>query len=86
MYLTYTLGVNFSRIMGFLTLVSNICVTIVGNKEEWKSILTLVLSFGKFALNTCVLFLLFFSSPKLICLWIVWILWNQWFPTSMQGL
>ena len=74
MYLTYTLGVNFSRITGFLTLVSNICVTIVGNKEEWKSILTLMLSFGKFALNTCVFFLLFFSSPKLICLWIVWIL------------
>ena len=60
MYLTYTLGVNFSRIMGFLTLVSNICVTIVGNKEAWKSILTLMLSFGKFVLNDYVFFLLFF--------------------------
>ena len=52
MYLTYTLGVNFSRIMGFLT--------IGGNKEEWKSILTLMLSFGKFALNTCVFFFVIF--------------------------
>ena len=86
MYLTYTLGVNLSRIMGFLTLVSNICVTIVGNKEEWKSILTLMLSFGKFVLNDYVFFCYFFTSPKLICLWTVWILWNQWFPTSMQGL
>ena len=60
MYLTYTLGVNLSRIMGFLTYVSNICVTIVGNKEEWKSILTLMLSFGKFALNTCVFFFVIF--------------------------
>ena len=52
-YLTYTLGVNFFRIMGFFTKVSNICITIVGNKEEGKSILTSMLSFGEFVLNTC---------------------------------
>ena len=59
-YLTYTLGVNFFRIMEFFTKVSNICITIVGNKEEWKPILTSMLSFGEFALNTCFFLLLLF--------------------------